>query len=487
MKSPIIYLVTVCRDEEEILPHFFRYYSAFITHFFVYLNTASRDSSAELIDNQSNATKINYDTKGLLRDDLNMLIKNSVWQEWTLEADWIIAVDNDEFIYHPKGVLTYLEHCDKQGITIPLTIGYDMISDIFPTGNEDILEMINFGAKNERFSKPAVFNCKKITQINYTPGGHRCDPKGAVKFSIKRELLLLHYKYIGGLSRLKRRWNEVGDHLSQINRDNNWGIERTRPYEILKRYNRTWRDRQKVIGEKMEFHSKNIEIVEGLYNGISYRFAITHAQDHIQQFHKKGQFYEIQELELSRLYIPENANLLDCGANIGNHILFYSLACHAFKVTYIEPNPIALKTLDLNLSLNRIYERTLIEPYRNIALSDRTSFGDISYHSSNIGGAVINYSNKGSIKVVRGDDLFETDKFDFIKIDTEDQDLEALTGLEEVILRSQCPVFVEILDTKFKFFLSKIFDWGYKVDRTMKTYPKRTNYIIVPKSYNKKG
>ena len=229
-----IHLYTVCKNEVELIPHFLKYFEQFVSKIVVFDNQ-STDGSRELLLQHPLVTVIGYNTKGVLRDDIHMLIKNSVWQESKGKADWVIATDLDEFLYH-KDLLSYLEDSKKQGYTILKTTGFNMIADRYPTADTCITKQVKFGAYSERFSKNVLFDPNKIEQMNYSPGGHFTEPMGAVNYRVSEGLYLLHYKYLGGIERLQQRWNEVGVALSAINEQYSWGIRRKQPEILASRY-----------------------------------------------------------------------------------------------------------------------------------------------------------------------------------------------------------------------------------------------------------
>jgi len=482
-----IYLITVCRNEEEILPHFFKYYDNIVDRYFVYYNIASIDRTADIIDLNEKATRIDIDTKGELRDDLNSLIKNSVWKEWSEVATWVIAVDSDEFLYHEDGLREYLKSCLIAGISIPLTKGYDIVSNEFFNRNySGRIPIEEFkGSRNVRFDKSAVFNCQEVEEIYYSAGAHSIRPNGNIVYDEERTLYLLHFKYLGSLDRLKKRWNAMGSYLSELNISMGWGIERKDPREIIRRYNNSVRDSISIVEEEASLLSvESIRITTIQYRGIIVKFAIIHEEDHIQGIHLNGEWYELEELELMSKYISLNAKVLDVGANVGNHILYFALVLESEHIVYVEPNPEVYKVLDYNLLLNRVYEKTLLEGHRGYALSNKKYRGQMSYHTENLGGGEVYSEEEGSVEVITGDELFSKEIFDFIKIDTENLDIECLLGLKQVIINSSCPVFVEIQDTRRVEFDQFVDDISYQISDSYKRYPLKTNYIITPLSYS---
>jgi len=246
IKRTKIHVYTFCRDEEQILPFFLSHYS-FAEKIIVFLDVHSQDNSASILEAQPNCEIIPFDLDGKYCDNFIMLAKNSQWKMSKGIADWVMVVDMDEFIYHEKDLFKFLNECKEQSVSLPLTRGYEMFSDYLPANNIELTKQIKIGLKNNRFDKQVIFDPNLIININYRPGAHRCDPEGCIKYSNFSELLLLHYKYIGGLERVVNRWNIFGANLSALNIKNNWSTERLNPEEAVRRFNRIKQNGRQVI------------------------------------------------------------------------------------------------------------------------------------------------------------------------------------------------------------------------------------------------
>ncbi|HHZ95801.1 MAG TPA: hypothetical protein EYN67_09645 [Flavobacteriales bacterium] len=231
-----IHFYTLCKDEEELLPHVLKHYEQFVEKIVVFVNIPIHDRSIEIIDAHHLCARHSFDTQGKLRDDIHVQIKNYCWKESAGEADWVIVADMDELLFH-ENLFDYLKECSKEGITVPLTQGVEMFADQMPKIGTRITDQITAGVHSQDFSKSIIFDPNKIEEISYEAGAHICWPEGYVKYSKTAELKVLHYKYIGGLARLKRRWNTMGDSLSQENIDNGWGVLRKDENELVRLYN----------------------------------------------------------------------------------------------------------------------------------------------------------------------------------------------------------------------------------------------------------
>jgi glycosyltransferase involved in cell wall biosynthesis len=190
-----IEVYTQCWNEERFLPYFLRHYGAFASLITI-LDNESTDRSADIARSYPNTRVLSYGTGGELRDDVRRDNMNACWKEAAGRADWVIVVDTDELVYHHR-LLDYLGQCQKEGITLPWTTGYDMVSKDFPTTSGQVYEEIRLGVQDDWYSKPVVFDPGAITEINFVPGAHTCNPVGEVVEDHSGDLKLLHFRFLG--------------------------------------------------------------------------------------------------------------------------------------------------------------------------------------------------------------------------------------------------------------------------------------------------
>ena len=84
----------------------------------------------------------------------------------------------------------------------------------------------------------------------------------------------------------------------------------------------------------------------------------------LKGYHEKNEINLI--LKFLKKSLPENINMIDVGANIGNHSVFFG---KYFKKIYsFEPNPILFKILEGNVMLNKLDHKIQLF---NFALGNR--------------------------------------------------------------------------------------------------------------------
>jgi FkbM family methyltransferase len=175
--------------------------------------------------------------------------------------------------------------------------------------------------------------------------------------------------------------------------------------------------------------------------------------------------YSIEELALYADIIkcvPLPHNVIDIGANVGNHSLFFALT--GASVLAFEPNPDAYELLEQKIRAN---PGVRIQPFQK-ALSDRSAFLELCLpDNKNLGRSSFNKkvgSNTISVEVSRADDLEEIQScshISYIKIDVEGHELRVLSGLRDTLSSQRPPVFVECNQLDRLETLSNLFPEGY--------------------------
>jgi FkbM family methyltransferase len=206
-------------------------------------------------------------------------------------------------------------------------------------------------------------------------------------------------------------------------------------------------------------------------------------KDTIQTYiaEKRG-FYEGELLEQIRCVLPAWPRVIDVGANIGNHTLFFARVCGAREVIVFEPNPEVIPELRANLEKNGCTNVTC--DYLGIALGAAHSTGSLmidseDMHILNRGGTRLEVGT-GPIRVERLDALV-FGEVDLIKIDVEGMALQVLEGCDRIVRRSRPDVVVEVSLKE----MPGLYDWlartGYRVSLAHADYLGLTNMLLQPR------
>ncbi len=211
------------------------------------------------------------------------------------------------------------------------------------------------------------------------------------------------------------------------------------------------------------------------WGGLS--FCLNMQRDPIQNALRQGVFFEAEELAALAPLIPQGACVLDVGANIGNHALFFATRMAAAKVVVFEPNSLALAPLVANVLVNRL-SHVIDITHLGIGLSDRDAGGfGMKRHDRNLGATKMK-PGQGDLRVLRGDDICADLSPDLIKIDVEGMEMAVLRGLSATIARAKPVILIEVDDTNAPQFADWCRDAGYVTLRRDRHGPHNVNHLI---------
>ncbi len=188
-----VHLYCLCWNDARMLPFFFRHYDSCVDRYFVFDN-GSTDQSLSILQQHGKVEISHFDVTGDSFVDEERRLSDTIWKG--SDADWVIVTDIDEHVYHPE-LREYLKHCLEKDITAIQSIGYEMVSDFFPSGPGPLVDLVTAGARSAGHDRLCIFNPRALTETNYSPGRHRAAPQGKVVWPEYPEVLLLHFKQLG--------------------------------------------------------------------------------------------------------------------------------------------------------------------------------------------------------------------------------------------------------------------------------------------------
>jgi len=203
-----------------MIEYFLRHYEAFAERIVIY-DDDSDDGSKEIL-----LAHNKVEVRQFVRSDHDSLelsriaTFNHCWKEARGTADWVIIVDCDEFVFHPR-IDEYFATQKHNGVTIIPTLGFQMVTDQFPGEGEYLAKSHTRGCPFDRRNKPCVFDPSAIREINFSVGMHSAQPVGLQSLPPKDELMLLHYKYLG-VDYLCCRHLELSSRRGSVEKANQW-------------------------------------------------------------------------------------------------------------------------------------------------------------------------------------------------------------------------------------------------------------------------
>lgn len=193
----------------------------------------------------------------------------------------------------------------------------------------------------------------------------------------------------------------------------------------------------------MELTGNDWEKTEIVFEGKSFVFLHTDVQDHIfSTIQRTRSFYEIELLNALGALVQPGDWVVDAGANIGNHAVYFAGICGCHVMAF-EPNPVAAEILRRNVEANELGDRIEIH---EVALGSHASSGDVVVpEGHNLGMATVRVAEggAGAVRIDLLSNYIGSRTIRLLKIDTEGMDYEVLAGGQEVLARDGCAVSIE--------------------------------------------
>jgi glycosyltransferase involved in cell wall biosynthesis len=206
----------LCHNEELYIPYLVRHYSQFGK--IIILENNSTDNTVELAKSLGCEVWI-YDIPDHNGEKMLTEIREQCWRK--SQADWVMIVDADEFIFHP--LLLKILSETKDTIFEPEFI--NMFSEKFPTTTGQIYDEIKYGVPGGIWkSKMNIIAPRKIKRMNWHPGQHYADPVGEVRINLNSGIKTLHMKFLSKEYVIKN-FKEQAARKIRMDLINGWGCQ----------------------------------------------------------------------------------------------------------------------------------------------------------------------------------------------------------------------------------------------------------------------
>ncbi|KQT46663.1 hypothetical protein ASG52_13190 [Methylobacterium sp. Leaf456] len=201
----VVHLYALNYNEINLLPFFFQHYDSIVDHYFIF-DDRSDDGSIEYLQSRPNVTLKTFEHGAESYVLPATDFYNQAWKASRGVADWIIIVNIDEHIHHPRFRET-LAALRGRHVTAVQCRGWEMVSQHFPESGP-LRDSVPNGVRYAVMDKIAVFDPNAIEETNFSGGRHSAAPKGWVKLSHDDDFKLLHYKCLG-LDYVSARYREL--------------------------------------------------------------------------------------------------------------------------------------------------------------------------------------------------------------------------------------------------------------------------------------
>lgn len=181
--------------------------------------------------------------------------------------------------------------------------------------------------------------------------------------------------------------------------------------------------------------------------------------DHItKSIYESKNFYEPEMLQFIESLSPRGT-VVDVGANIGNHAVFFGLFTPCEQVLAVEPYPLAFDLLRQNIFQNGL--GGIVHPIP-AALGSRPGHCDIvPGPSSNIGTTLTKAGNTTTMTTL--DDIVGNSAVSLVKIDVEGNEVDVLSGGLRLLTNQSPLLFIEAASDRDKYRIDSMLNpLGYR-------------------------
>lgn len=203
-------IYSVCFNEAFFLPYFLAHYETFARHIIVYDNHSTDDSVNLLRAHQKVKVIEKFGQPDIFEENDLTALRNGCWKG--SDADWVIVCDIDELIFAEEleGLL--------RDTTAPIIKpqGLDLVREALPPVGVQIVDCISEGLTSDAFSKPILFQPKRLRETGFSPGSHQADPESvdgrkwhiAMGDPCHPSIKLLHCRFVGFDQAIRKRMEQ---------------------------------------------------------------------------------------------------------------------------------------------------------------------------------------------------------------------------------------------------------------------------------------
>ena len=181
--------------------------------------------------------------------------------------------------------------------------------------------------------------------------------------------------------------------------------------------------------------------------------------------HHYGEWAQ-QEFDLFDQILTANSNVLDVGANIGTHSVYFSKKCNQGNVIAIEPQIYIFEILAANLILNECLNVVPVHAgaSSNVGVVKMVNINPVVDHRINYGEFKVNNNADRGIhtNIIPLDAYASLNTFNLIKIDVEGLEVDVLNGATKILKEHKPFLYIEFNNKEGNDeLLNKIYELDY--------------------------
>lgn len=155
---------------------------------------------------------------------------------------------------------------------------------------------------------------------------------------------------------------------------------------------------------------------------------------------KQYSHWEPRTFEILDSYLFKDKDYLDIGAWVGPTAIYGSFLCK--NVVAIEPDPVAYRILNRNISINNIKN---IEVINKAASSlENASLKSCSFYGDSMSRVSENPNEGFAVETIGFDVLVQMGDYSLIKIDIEGHEFDLIPSYKEIINEIKVPIYISL-------------------------------------------
>jgi FkbM family methyltransferase len=182
---------------------------------------------------------------------------------------------------------------------------------------------------------------------------------------------------------------------------------------------------------------------------------------------KDADYFERDILDYLKENYPAQKTIIDVGANIGNHTVYFAQNFTYDSIVSFEPIPANFVLLEQNITgLNNVF-------LRREAVGDTSADIMMRENRGNMGACEVDPEGDVSVHQVRLGDIF-VPEVSLVKIDVEWYELQVLEGAKELLKEDKPLILIEDSSVAYEDYLK---DLNYKIQTA---WPEHKTYLYHP-------
>ena len=174
---------------------------------------------------------------------------------------------------------------------------------------------------------------------------------------------------------------------------------------------------------------------------------------------EEGKFFDVGNLRAVQPLISPHFSVVDVGANIGNHTIFFASVCGVDRVFAFEPQARLVEVIERNKTLNGLDDgRVKVFAHGCGARNGRLKIQHQNIY--NLGATRFEYAATGDFEVRRLDDC-GLGRVDFMKIDSERMGFDVLHGAAHLINTFSPIIWIELYGDEIRSSIEFLQQRGY--------------------------